>query len=171
MKKSFRVLVTVLLVVVFVLLLIGCGSSNGGNQGNGSNQGNAGNNGSTTPAGDSKNTIPWNGVFAGVELPKVGNHDKVYDYNTKSDCITVRIDGVTYEEFKEYCRILENLAGWQRDDDENVANFPSDYNSKDKVYFSGAYQSLPHISVQYYSDSKVESTGYPHFVMFVYTEW
>ena len=119
----------------------------------------------------SKNNIDWNGNFYGVELPKVANYDKVCEYTVKDDSITIRIEGVTYAEFIEYCQKLEGLSGWERDEDENVDSFPSDYNSRDKVYFSGAYQSLPHIAVQYYSDSKVNSSGYPHFVIFVYNSW
>ena len=66
------------------------------------------------------------------------------------------------------------LPGWvvyEGDDPEDVAHFPDDYNIKSKIYFSGSYGDLPHISVQYYSDKQCESSGYPHFAMFVFKDW
>ena len=120
---------------------------------------------------DDKNTIDWNGDFYGTTLPAVDGHDKVCEYTVKDDSITVRIDGVSYEEFTAYCRKLEALDGWQVHNDEDTAHFPADYNERDKVYFTGIYQNLPHIAVQYYSDKQCESSGYPHFVLFVFKEW
>lgn len=114
-----------------------------------------------------------NETFFGVTLP-VPNVGKVTVNETETNSFgdevtTIRIDGMSYAQYIEYCKILEALPGWEIDDDDDVAHFPSDYNSvSSKVRFTGSYKSLPHIAVHYYTDANCKSTGYPHFCMFVY---
>ena len=125
------------------------------------------------PAGGN-NPLDWNGNFFGTELPPLSGRADVSEYTVKDDSITVRIDGVSYGEYIDYCTSLEMLPGWvvyEGDYPEDVAHFPDDYNIKSKIYFSGSYGDLPHISVQYYSDKQCESSGYPHFAMFVFKDW
>ena len=115
--------------------------------------------------------------FFGVTLPfpDIGT---ITENETKADAwgdesATVRIDGITYAQYKEYCKILEDLYGWEvyeGDYPEDVAHMPEDYNSRSKVYFTGSYSGLPHISVQYYSDSTA-GNKYPNFCMFVFKDW
>ena len=113
-----------------------------------------------------------NREFFGVTIP-FPSFGTIVEDETATDswgdeCTTIRIDKVSYKVYIEYCKILEALSGWTPDDEDRVANFPSDYNSVSKVYCAGSYQSLPRISVQYYSDSTCEATGKPHFCMFVF---
>ena len=174
MKKIFNHIFITFLVVMLALSLCACGEKTSSKSkepgGNGNNTTENKQNDTTANQGGSSqnNSLNWNGNFFGVELPQVANHSKVSEYTVEEDSITVRIEGVTYAEYKAYCQQLEALTGWEADEDENVASFPEDYNSRSKVYCSGAYKTLPHISVQYYSDSKAASSGYPNFVMFVY---
>lgn len=116
----------------------------------------------------------WNGNFYGTTLPAPQTNGKVTEYTVKDDSITVRIDGISWEEYKDYCKTLQSLGGWQvytGDYPEDVAHFPEDYNQRLKTYFSGSYGKLPHISVQYYSDKSCETSKKPHFCMFVFKEW
>ncbi|MBO4262665.1 MAG: hypothetical protein J5903_02645 [Clostridia bacterium] len=167
MKKIVSILVVIFMIAALSVTSVACGGDDNGGNNDGNTNGNGNQQSSTT------NTIDWNGNFFGVELPQVANHNKVCEYSesTSGDALTVRIDGVTYDEYKSYCRQLEALTGWEADDDENAASFPEDYNSRSKVYFTGAYLTLPHVSVQYYSDKTCQNNKYPHFVMFVYKTW
>lgn len=112
--------------------------------------------------------------FFGVTLPfpKVGriteNTTRVNDFG--HEATTIRMDKISYEQYKEYCKILEALPGWEKDDTENVARMPSNYNDRTKVYCSGSYGVLPDISVQYYNDEHCKRTGLPHFCMFVFNK-
>lgn len=115
--------------------------------------------------------MEWNGSFNGTDLPKPETKGTVTEWTVEDDCVTIRIDGMSYQEYTAYCRKLESLSGWQVNNDEDVAHFPSDYNERLKVYFTGAYGTLPRISVQYYSDKTCETNGLPHFCMFVFYEW
>ena len=110
--------------------------------------------------------------FFGVTLP-IPDFGKYTEYETESNSFndevtTIRIDGISYEQYKEYCKLLEGLSGWEADKDENCAHFPSDYNSVPKVRFTGTYGSLPHISVQYFSDRGSKAKGKPNFCMLVF---
>ena len=130
-------------------------------------------NGEKTPDEDEQSgKLEWKDTFNGTTLPtpetKKGT---ITEWTVKDDSVTIRIDGMSYQEYISYCRKLEDLSGWEVDDDEDVAHFPNDYNERLKVYFTGAYRNLPHISVQYYSDKTCETTGLPHFCMFVFYEW
>ena len=117
-------------------------------------------------------------TFFGVTLPvpDVGrvtmNETEVNSFG--EEVTTIRIDGMSYEQYKEYCQTLEDLPGWEVYEGsfpEDVAHFPEDYNSQSKVDFAGNYKSLPHISVHYYSDKQCEKNGYPHFCMFIFRNW
>jgi hypothetical protein len=113
-------------------------------------------------------------IFNGTSLPKPETKGKITEWTEKDDSYTIRYDGMTYDEYIAYCTNLQALSGWEVYNggyDEDVAHFPSDYNEQSKVYFTGSYGNLPHISVQYYSDEVVEKTGYPHVVIFVFVEW
>ena len=117
-------------------------------------------------------------TFFGVTLP-IPDIGTVTEFNTEvngwgEEVTTIRIDGMSYEQYIEYCKILEALPGWEVYEGsfpEDVAHFPEDYNSQSKVDFSGSYKSLPHISVHYYSDKQCEKNGYPHFCMFIFRNW
>ena len=121
--------------------------------------------------GSGLNTIDWNGSFNGTELPQPDGFPKVCEYTVKDDSVTIRIDGMSYDQYIAYCKKVEALDGWKADEDENVAHFPSDYNTRSKVYCTGAYGNLPHISIQYYSDSTCKKAELPHFCMFMFNEW
>ena len=114
-------------------------------------------------------------TFFGVTLP-IPDIGTVTEFNTEvngwgEEVTTIRIDGMSYEQYIEYCKILEALPGWEVYEGsfpEDVAHFPEDYNSKSMVEFTGNYKSLPHIAVKYLSDKACEKNGYPHFCMFVF---
>ena len=110
-------------------------------------------------------------TFNGTSLPEPETKGSVTEWTVKDDSVTIRLDGLTYDEFKAYCGKLQAMSGWKSENDEDTAHFPADYNDRDKVYFTGSYKNLPHISAQYYSDSTVKGNGLPHFVIFVFTEW
>ena len=118
-----------------------------------------------------KNTVDWNGNFNGVELPAPGGRSKVSEYIVKENAVTIWVDGMTWQEYVDYCKELEALPGWEADEDENTANFPDDPDMKSKVYCSGVYKELPHISAQYLNDEDTKKNGSPNFVMFVFTKW
>jgi len=142
------------LAVLFILALFaGCGGSSGGSIG---------------AAGP---VSGWKGDFNGTTLPAPETKGKITEWTVEDDAVTVRIDGMSYEEYKVYCSKLEALDGWEVYDGEDTSRFPDDYNELTKVKFTGIYGDLPHIAVQYYSDSHCESSGYPHFCMFIFTEW
>ncbi len=113
----------------------------------------------------------WQGTFNGTALPGPETGGEITEWQVKDDSVTIRIDGMSYEEYIAYCKKLEALSGWEVVNDEDTAHFPDDYNQRSKVYFTGAYGDLPHIAVQYYSDQQCQNSGYPHFCMFVFTEW
>ena len=116
----------------------------------------------------------WDGNFAGTVLPAPETSGNITEWTVKTDCVTIRIDGMNYDEYIAYCKKLEAMNGWEvyeGDYPEDVAHFPANYNDRSKVYFTGIYGNLPHISVQYYSDKTCSGNGYPHFCMFVYYEW
>ncbi len=156
MKKS-RIFAFLLAAVLALSVLVGCGKT-GGTDGQ-------------KESGADKNTIPWNGVFNGTELPAPAGRSTVSEYTVKDDSVTIRITGMSWEEYKAYCAVLEALDGWEKNEDECVARFPDDYNARQKTYCTGAYKNLPHISVQYYSDEYAAQHELPNFVMFVFTEW
>ena len=110
-------------------------------------------------------------TFNGTSLPEPETKGSVTEWTVKDDSVTIRLDGLTYDEFKAYCGKLQAMSGWKSENDEDTAHFPADYNDRDKVYFTGSYKNLPHISAQYYSDTTVKGNGLPHFVIFVFTEW
>ena len=146
-----------------------------------------GNSTATTPSGNSSSTTPssgsqggaqtvegWKSDFNGTTLPGPKTGGKITEWTVKSDSVTIRIDGISYDEYIAYCKTLEALSGWkvyEGDYPEDVSHFPADYNARSKVYFTGIYGNLPRISVQYYSDKTCASNGKPHFCMFVYFEW
>ena len=97
-----------------------------------------------------------------------------YDAGTDSfgdEVTTIRIDGISYEQYVEYCKILQALPGWEVYEGtylEDVEHLPDDYNSVSKTHFTGIYGGLQHIAVQYYSDKNCKTSGYPHFCMFIF---
>ena len=188
MKNRLLSVLTIILAIPIILCLISCGSkeetttvnnggesttttlNGGGNTTLTNNNNNTTTNNNTTKSNSSN--ITWNDTFNGVTLPEPATQNGTYtEWTVEDDCVTIRMDGVTYQEYITYCTTLEALSGWVKDDDDIVDNFPSDYNTKSKVYCVGEYGALPRISVQYYSDATCERTEYPHFVMFVFTEW
>ena len=128
----------------------------------------------TVKLGGASTVKDWDGNFAGTALPGPMTAGKITEWTVKSDSVTIRVDGMTYQEYIAYCRTLEALDGWkvyEGDYPEDTAHFPADYNDRAKVYFTGSYGTLPRISVQYYSDKTCEGNGLPHFCMFVFFEW
>ncbi|MBR0231538.1 MAG: hypothetical protein IJQ53_04870 [Clostridia bacterium] len=113
----------------------------------------------------------WNGTFNGTALPKPETKGTITEWTVKRDSVTIRIDGMSYQEYIDYCRKLEALPGWTVYGGEDTAHLPNDYNERAKVYFTGEYSNLPHISVQYYSDKTCQHNKLPHFCMFVFYEW
>ena len=110
-------------------------------------------------------------TFNGTALPEPETKGTITEWTVKDDSVTIRIDGMSYDEYKAYCRSLQSMSGWSVTDDEDASSFPADYNSKSKVYFTGEYKNLPRIAVQYYNDETCAKSNQPHFCMFVFTKW
>ncbi|SDA24835.1 zinc-ribbon domain-containing protein [Ruminococcus sp. YE71] len=129
-----------------------------------------------TPKAEKKdtanNTVDWDGTIYGVELPKPDGYDKVYEIVDNGDTTGVYIDGVTYDEYKAYCKSIEDSPDWVPADKtppEDTAHFPDDYNEKViAVYFSGTYKDSLYVSVHYCVDSFCEDTGKPNFEIVAY---
>jgi hypothetical protein len=116
--------------------------------------------------------------FFGVTLPvpAVGTvTEKVTKENSYGmTATTIRISGLSYAQFIEYCKILEALPGWEVYEGmhpEDVAHLPEDHNLNDRNEFTGNYDKLPHIAVTYYSDKTAEKSNLPNFCMVVFRDW
>ncbi|MBP3730625.1 MAG: hypothetical protein J6I40_04045 [Mailhella sp.] len=116
------------------------------------------------------NDIPW-GSFYGVELPPPDGRSAVCERTAKEDSTTVRIDGLSWEEFVRYCKKLEQMPGWRVKNGESSSNLPAGPKTDDIVYFTGAYGNLPHINLRYNGDEYAKNAGVPNFSMFVFEKW
>ena len=124
-----------------------------------------------TPKAEEKdtanNTVEWDGTLYDVEIPKPDGYDKVYNIVDDLNSTVVYIDGVTYDEYKAYCKSIEDSSDWvpvDKTPPEDTAHFPDDYNDVGiAVYFSGTYKGNLHLSVQYHSDAFCEGTEITHF--------
>ena len=114
------------------------------------------------------NPIPWNGNFFGVTLPAPEGRNAVCEHTVKNDAVTVRIDGMSWDEFVNYCKTLEKLSGWRIINEEGSARFPAGPRPKGTVYFTGAYGKLQRINVRYMGDGLAKQHNRPNFMMFVF---
>jgi hypothetical protein len=114
------------------------------------------------------NPIPWKGNFFGVTLPAPEGRNTVCEYTVKKDAVTVRIDGMSWDEYVNYCKTLEKLSGWRVINEEGTARFPAGPRPKGTVYFTGAYGKLPRINVRYSGDELAKKHNRPNFTMFVF---
>ena len=118
-----------------------------------------------------KNTIAWNDNFYGVTIPSPEGHEFVSEYTVKDDSITIRIEGLTWDEYVAYCKKLESLDGWQVIKNEGTSKFPSEQRKDGIVYFTGTYKSLPRINVRFNGDDYAKKQNIDSFTMFVFTEF
>ena len=109
--------------------------------------------------------------FFGVTLPipDIGEiiENKIDYVSQNQKVATLRIDKISYQEFIEYCKLLESLPDWKSSKSYNVACFPKDYNSETMIICSGSYGDLSNITVKYFSDELCEDPEIPHFNMSV----
>lgn len=107
-----------------------------------------------------------NAEFFGVPLP-IPDIGTVTEHTTEPkgngyEAITIRIDGISYEEYIEYCKQLESIDGWKSM--RKVSSFPENYNDwGTMVTFSGFYRAPLSVCVYYLSDSYREGTDWPSF--------
>lgn len=107
--------------------------------------------------------------FFGVTLP-IPNAGKVLKYDTETnsfgDKVTeIRIEGLSYDQFIEYCKMLEALPGWEVKNDYDIAHFPSNPDDVRSVEFKGQYKTIPHIALDFYSRQGKKA---PDFQMMVF---
>lgn len=106
-----------------------------------------------------------NAEFFGVPLP-IPDFGTVTEYTTEPkgngyEAITIRIDGISYQEFIEYCKQLETIDGWKSM--RHISMFPEDYNDETMVEFTGFYRAPLTVCVYYLSDYYRGDTGWPNF--------
>ncbi len=112
-----------ILVLFFSLCLIGCDEAT---------------------KGGSNNTIPWDGIFFGTQIPQPKGYEKAFniikkdpDWDDKSR-ITVYIEGMKFEDYLVYTETLKALSGWENTNDKIDKEKPE----KDVSCFSGDYKNL-----------------------------
>lgn len=107
--------------------------------------------------------------FFGVTLPipNVGTLLKnETEANSFGDNVTeIRIEGMSYDQYIEYCKMLEALPGWEVKHDYDVAHFPSNANEVAQVQIKGQYKTIPHIAAIFYSRLGKKE---PDFQLFVF---
>lgn len=85
------------------------------------------------------------------------------DWTSSGEVNAFYIDKISYQQFIEYCKLLEALPGWEPDARDNVARFPKDYNEKMMTQCVGNYNGQLHVVVTYLSDSFIKGTDMSHF--------
>ena len=104
-------------------------------------------------------------VFFGVTLPFPDMGEITSNFSDRSGSIETKvyyIDKISYQQYIEYCKLLEALPGWEAHKEDNVAHFPKDYNKKMSTLCVGDYNGL-HVVVTYLSDSFIQGTDMSHF--------
>lgn len=102
--------------------------------------------------------------FFGVTLPFPDMGVITTNFSDWSGSIETKIyyfDKISYQQFIEYCKMLEALPGWVAHEKDNVAHFPKDYNEKMMTLCVGDYNGL-HVVVKYLCDSFIEGTDMSH---------
>ena len=113
----------------------------------------------------------WPGDFYGVSLPAPQTSGVITELISEVDgfgdeVTTIRIDGMTYEEFERYYETLTALPGWTPHYESNMPGDP--YDADTDYEFDGIYGDLEHIAVFYFNQDTASSLGVPQFQMFVY---
>lgn len=106
--------------------------------------------------------------FFGVTLPipDIGTvtENKTVDKGVGNELITIRYDGISYEDYIEYCKQLESIHGWKSM--RGTSDFPEDYNNTvTMVTFTGFYKSPLYVNVYYLSDYYRDGTDWPAFAL------
>ena len=175
--KKFRTITALLLVAAMLFVLCSCGMLGDLSSILGSILTEALEGGDETGEGGGEFKVK-NEDFFGVTLP-VPDVGTVTENVTKENSFgmtatTIRIKGISYAQFIEYCKVLEALPGWEVYEGsypEDVAHLPEDHNLKSRNEFTGNYDKLPHIAVTYYSDQYAESSNLPNFCLLVFRDW
>lgn len=107
--------------------------------------------------------------FFGVTLPipAIGTvtENKTDPKGNGNEVITIRIDGISYQDYIEYCKQLESIDGW-KSLRSKAASLPEDYNSSGTmVSFTGFYRSPLYVNVHYLSDYYRDGTDWPAFAL------
>ena len=103
--------------------------------------------------------------FSGATLPFPDMGVITTNFSDWSGSIETKVyyfDKINYQQFIEYCEMLEALPGWVAHEEDNVAHFPKNYNKKMMTMCVGDYNGL-HVVVKYLSDSFIKDTDMPHF--------
>lgn len=107
--------------------------------------------------------------FFGVTLPipDIGTvtENKTVDKGSGNEVITIRYDGISYQEYIEYCKQLESINGWKSLRGK-AASLPEDYNNGGTmVTFTGFYRSPLYVNVYYLSDYYRDGSDWPPFAL------
>ena len=123
------------------------------------------------PSGDSGAVSGWPGDFYGVALPAPETGGKITELKNEvngfgDEVTTIRIEGMTHQEFEQYHKTLTALPGWALDGESNMPW--SSYDSDRDYEFDGTYGGLPHISVFFFDEDTASDLNIPQFQMFVF---
>lgn len=114
----------------------------------------------------------WPSDFYGVSLPAPECSGRIVELTNKidkfnSEVTTIRIKGLSFDEYVLYCKTLEKLDGWISDEDNT--EFPESARDIDfSTRFAGSYGALPRITVFYLDEEAAAEKGIPTFQMFVF---
>lgn len=106
--------------------------------------------------------------FFGVPLP-IPDIGTVTEYSTEPkgdgyELIKIRIDGMSYQEYVDYCKQLESIDGWKSFN--STDRFPEDNEDGGlMVVFSGFYRLPQNVTVYYLSDYYRRDTDWPPFFL------
>ena len=123
------------------------------------------------PSGDFGAVSGWPGDFYGVPLPAPPTGGKITELKNEvngfgDEVTTIRIEGMTHQEFEQYHRTLTALPGWALDGESNMPW--SSYDPERDYEFDGTYGGLPHISVFFFDEDTASDLNIPQFQMFVF---
>lgn len=121
--------------------------------------------------GSAETVSGWPGDFYGVSLPAPQTTGKITELSSKvngfgDEVTTIRIDGMTHQEFARYYETLTALSGWTPDGESNMPW--SSYDANRDYEFDGIYGSLERIAVFFFDQDSASDLGIPQFQMFVF---
>ena len=104
------------------------------------------------------NTIPWNDDFYGVTIPAPRGYDCVAVFEPETDFLgygytNLYIDRLSYDSFRQYCKTLQKLDGWEPSDTSDL--WYGDYKDLPKkepaeeIQFEGSMKGLGNITLKY----------------------
>lgn len=119
----------------------------------------------------------WPDLFFGTAVPQPVTKGRITELFSKRNKLTngvdytIRIDGMTYEEYVAYCKVISALPGWNPDEEDNLANLPTVQPKESTARCSGSLGSISWLIIRYDSFDLSQKTELPQFMMFIYEKW